>query len=201
MSKINKVAILIDGGFFIQRFKALNKKKNPGKADVEKLIEDIMQKLNAKSGTSFEDILFRSYYYDCYPFDKKIKDPAGTYIDFSASPINTAQTAFINSLKTIDQFALRLGDLSFAGWKFKTHGATYKHVPDFRQKGVDMKIGLDMAWIAGRKTVTKMVLVAGDSDFISPIKFVRREGILVYVYPMGNNIKDQLVEHSDFILV
>lgn len=75
-----------------------------------------------------------------------------------------------------------------------------KAKPDFRQKGVDMKVGLDMAWMASRNTIDKIVLVAGDSDFISPMKLVRREGILIYLYPLGNKLNEKLVEHSDFIL-
>jgi uncharacterized LabA/DUF88 family protein len=76
-----------------------------------------------------------------------------------------------------------------------------KALPDFRQKGVDMKIGRDMAWMAGKKTVDKIVFVTRDSDFISPIKLVGREGILIYLYPMGStSLKSQLLEHADFII-
>ena len=60
MSKVSQVAILIDGGFFIQRFKKLHGKK-PLKKDVVDLIDDIMTKVKGKSGTDFEDILYRSY--------------------------------------------------------------------------------------------------------------------------------------------
>ena len=148
-----------------------------------------------------DDILFRSYYYDSLPFDKTVPNASGNKkIDFSTSPIYQQQPSFIYSLTNIDQFALRLGELSFAGWKIDTRDKSKKAKPNFRQKGVDMKIGLDMAWMAGRNTINKIVLVAGDSDFVSPMKLVRREGILVYVYPMGNNIKPAFKEHSDFIL-
>lgn len=201
MSKVNKVAILIDGGFFIQRFKIQNKGNYPNKSDVEKLIDDIISKIKAKSGNNGHDILFRSYYYDSLPFDKTVPNANGkAKVDFSKHPIYKQQLGFINSLATIDQFALRLGELSFSGWKIDTRDTAKKAKPDFRQKGVDMKIGLDMAWMASRDTINKIVLVAGDSDFVSPMKLVRREGILVYVYPMGNKIKATFKEHSDFIL-
>lgn len=201
MSKVNKVAILIDGGFFIQRFKVQNKGAYPVKKDVEKLIADIVNKVKAKSGSSSIDVLFRSYYYDSLPFSKTISNASGTKkIDFSKTFIYKQQYNFIYSLANIDQFALRLGELSFSGWKIDVKDKTKKAKPDFRQKGVDMKIGLDMAWMAGRNTINKIVLVAGDSDFVSPMKLVRREGILVYVYPMGNHVKPKFIEHSDFIL-
>jgi len=200
MSKVNKIAILIDGGFFIQRFKSLNGFDNPKREDIEKLIKDVLEKVQAKSGETSIDILYRTYYYDCLPFEKKIKDISKNLIDFKKTPIYQQQFDFIDSLKSIDQFALRLGVLSFAGWKLNVYKPAKKPTPDFKQKGVDMKIGLDMAWMAGKNVVSKIVLVAGDSDFISPIKFVRREGILVYVYPMGNPLNPNLIEHCDFVL-
>ena len=63
-----------------------------------------------------------------------------------------------------------------------------------------MKVGLDMASMATKKIVDKIVLIAGDSDFISPIKFVRKEGLQVYLYSMGHKVKLPLIEHCDFVL-
>ena len=99
MSKVNKVAILIDGGFFIQRFKLLNNQKYPVKKDVEDLVNDIMNKLKSLSGVNSEDILFRSYYYDSLPFSKTIKNASGNKkIDFSKSPIYQQQYNFMCKL-------------------------------------------------------------------------------------------------------
>lgn len=196
----NKIAILIDGGFFTQRFKILNK-KSPDRADVEALISSIMTSVQAKTGTCSTDVLLRTFYYDCEPFAKTIKNLKGNPIDYSKSHVYLSQTSYLNDLRMIDQFALRLGELTFAGWKLNSYKPKQsKPIVDLRQKGVDMKIGLDMAWMAGKKTVDKIVLVTGDSDFISPIKLVRREGILIYLYSMGaKTIKNELKEHADFI--
>ncbi|WP_052184270.1 NYN domain-containing protein [Psychroserpens sp. Hel_I_66] len=199
MGRISNVAILIDGGFYKQRFKKKHG-KYPSKYNVKTLITDIINQIKKKSGEDSEDILFRSYYYDCLPFDKVIKHPDGSQIDFGESKLFNSQTKFINSLTEIDQMALRLGELSFNGWRLSPYHPKGDPSPDFRQKGVDMKIGLDMAWMASRDTIHKIVLVAGDSDFVSPMKLVRREGILIYIYPMGNKIKAEFKEHSDFIL-
>lgn len=57
-----------------------------------------------------------------------------------------------------------------------------------------------MALMALKHTSDKIVLVAGDSDFIAPIKFVRKEGIQVYLYSMGHKVKARLIEHCDFKL-
>ena len=69
--------------------------------------------------------------------------------------------------------------------------------PDFVQKGVDMRIGLDIASLAHKKQVTRIVLIAGDSDFVPAAKHARREGIDFILDPMWQNIRPQLNEHID----
>ena len=155
---LNKVAILIDGGFFKQRFRKINK-RDPLKKDVEALIALIMGLVSKKNPCSalHPDVLLRTFYYDCHPFGKELKHPDGTLVDFAKSPTHEKQNAFLMSLDTIEQFALRLGELSFSGWKM--YADRPKSIfPDFRQKGVDMKIGLDIAWMAGKQTVDKIAL-------------------------------------------
>ena len=66
-----------------------------------------------------------------------------------------------------------------------------------RQKGVDMKIGVDIASLAYKKQVDQIILIAGDSDFVPAAKLARREGIDFILDPMGAHIKDDLFEHID----
>ena len=115
---LNKIAILIDGGFFKQRFRKLNKKE-PTKKDVELLITNVLVQVTAKNPCAalHPDVLLRTFYYDCQPFSKELIHPDGTKIDFSKSSTHTKQSSFLMSLDTIEQFALRLGELSFSGWK------------------------------------------------------------------------------------
>lgn len=54
------------------------------------------------------------------------------------------------------------------------------------QKGVDMKIGLDIASLAYKKQVDQIVLISGDSDFVSAAKLARREGIDFILDPLGS---------------
>ena len=71
---------------------------------------------------------------------------------------------------------------------------------DIKQKGVDMKIGLDMATIASKKQVEKIILITADSDFIPAIKMARKEGIIIQLDPMQNEyIKQELLEHLDIL--
>lgn len=197
---LNKVSILIDGAFFVQRFRRINKVE-PTKKDIEILISSIMEYVSKMNPCPHQhpDVLLRTFYYDCEPFGKELRHPSGQSIDFSKSAAFARQTGYLRSLDTVVQFALRLGELSFSGWKINAKSPK-KLYPDFRQKGVDMKIGLDIAWMAGKKTVDKIVLVTGDSDFIAPMKLARREGILIYLYLMQNHLKSELIRHADFIM-
>lgn len=66
-----------------------------------------------------------------------------------------------------------------------------------RQKGVDMRIGIDIASLALKKQVDTIVLVAGDSDFVPAAKLARREGIDFVLDPMWQSIQPDLHEHID----
>lgn len=194
-----KVNILFDGGFFTRKYEEQNG-HFPSAKEVEAEVKKIMNCLATKTGGETKDILFRVYYYDCKPFDEKVKDSTGKgEVDFSKSPVKHKKEAYLNGLRKLDKFAVRLGELSFDGWKPDLHNPQ-KMKPDFKQKGVDMKVGLDMALMALKHLVDKVVLVAGDSDFVAPMKFVRKEGLQVYLYSMGHKVKFRLIEHCDFKL-
>ena len=60
-----------------------------------------------------------------------------------------------------------------------------------------MKIGIDIASMAYKRQVEKIVLIAGDSDFVPAAKLARREGIDFVLDPMGAPIKPDLFEHID----
>ena len=66
-----------------------------------------------------------------------------------------------------------------------------------RQKGVDMRIGLDIASITLKKQADTIILVSGDSDFVSAAKLARREGVEFILDPMRQRISDDLFEHID----
>ncbi|WP_241522242.1 NYN domain-containing protein [Staphylococcus intermedius] len=65
------------------------------------------------------------------------------------------------------------------------------------QKGVDMKIGLDIATLSYKKLVDKIVLIAGDSDFVPAAKLARTEGIDFVLDSLGADIRDSLSLHID----
>lgn len=66
-----------------------------------------------------------------------------------------------------------------------------------RQKGVDMRIGVDIASLALSGRVDSMILVAGDSDFVPAAKLARRAGIDFILDPLWQKINSDLFEHID----
>lgn len=119
----------------------------------------------------------------------------------------------MNELKKKRKFALRLGKLSDSqahySLQFGVLKKLYNGTLDFKdlseehftidvdQKGVDMKIGLDIASLAYKKQVDQIVLISGDSDFVPTAKSARREGIDFVLDALWANIKPELFEYID----
>ena len=120
---------------------------------------------------------------------------------------------FYEELKHRRKFALSLGILAYRQAHFNLREKITRKllsgqmtindikendlVLNVDQKGVDMKIGIDIASLAYKKQVNQIVLIAGDSDFVPAAKLARREGIDFVLDPLGGNIKDSLFEHID----
>lgn len=66
-----------------------------------------------------------------------------------------------------------------------------------RQKGVDMRIGIDIASISLKQQADTIVLIAGDSDFVPAAKLARREGVEFILDPMWQKVNEDLFEHID----
>lgn len=111
------------------------------------------------------------------------------------------RTTLLTCLRQQPYCAIRLGsfDTNLLQWKFKDSKILKKllkgdigiadltdddFVLDIKQKGVDMKIGLDIATMAIKKQVEKIILITADSDFIPAIKLAHKEGIIVQLNPM-----------------
>ena len=69
--------------------------------------------------------------------------------------------------------------------------------PALRQKGVDMRIGLDIASITLKRQADIIILVSGDADFVPAAKLARREGVQFILDPLWQNISRDLYEHID----
>ncbi len=72
--------------------------------------------------------------------------------------------------------------------------------PNFKQKGVDMKIGIDVASLAFKRIVDRIVLFSNDADMIPAMKLARREGVQIFLAQLTTRpLTKQIVAHSDGI--
>jgi uncharacterized LabA/DUF88 family protein len=198
-------AILIDGGFAKRK---LGTAKKPAIADDFLGLVQRLQALHPLDGMR----LHRIYYYDSVPLETAHDKPlGGGKVEFGNSPIASRSRILFEQLSQQPYTALRLGELSFQGWSVsakkltKAAGAMVEISgddlrPQITQKGVDMRIGMDIAALTLKKQVDVIVLVSGDSDFVPAMKFARREGVNLYLAPLGQHVKPSMLEHSDLLL-
>ena len=203
------VAILIDGGFFLKRYNQLYSK---GKQHKPKEVADTLYSL-CMDHLKEQDYLHRIFYYDSMPLDVRVKNPiSNKTINYGKSDTANFRNEFFDELKKKRKMALRLGYLKESrSWiirpnktrallsnKIKIKDLKEEDVEyDIQQKSVDIKIGLDIASLAIKKSVQKLILISGDGDFLPAAKLARREGVDFVLDPMWNNIDETLFEHID----
>jgi uncharacterized LabA/DUF88 family protein len=102
----------------------------------------------------------------------------------------------LNPRVTIDELRLRDLEQIIATWR-KIEAGDVRI--ELRQKGVDMRIGLDIASMTLKRQVDTIVLVTGDSDFVPAAKLARREGVELLIDPLWQRVSDELGEHVDGI--
>lgn len=212
-----RTAFFVDGAFFLRRHYRLEGPQAPWK--VAKALHEmcrghLRERRRAGNAPIQRAELYRIFYYDCLPLDKKAHNPiTGKAIDFGKTRAATWRLAFLDELKKLRKVAVRFGHLKdkpghwnlrpeivkelLAG-RLKIENLTERDVKyEVRQKGVDMRLGLDIASIAYKKQADQIILVAGDSDFVPAAKLARREGLDVILDPMWSHIPDDLHEHID----
>ena len=188
-STMIRVALLIDGGHLRVITKKAEHAYNP--SYVEKV---------ARACISKEEEAFRFLYYDCAPYSGKTKLPvSGKMREFVGTD------HWLKQLASKYLFAVRRGVLKFRGYKPKNVPVSPKGLtdddfrPDFEQKGVDMRIGLDIATFCRSKAVERILLVTADTDCIPAMKFARIAGLqIVLVTLPGQRLAQELVHHADF---
>lgn len=207
---MKKIAILVDGGFYKKRAKALFGEKTP-KERANELITYCMRHIYEDDGNGE---LYRIFYYDCPPADKHIFNPlTNKTVNLKKDPLYQWNKEFFKELQSKRKVALRMGELLEGNMGYVLKPEIFKRLCrkeitiddlrsehlelDTKQKGVDMRIGLDISSIAFKNQAEQIVLIAGDSDFVPAAKHARREGIDFILDPMWHPIKASLNEHID----
>ncbi len=205
-----KTAILVDGGFYRRR-----SQKVFGDISAQERATELSDYCKRHLKTHGEhNTLYRIFYYDCPPTSKRIFHPLlQKQVDLSKTELYIWMNQFLDELKKKRKFAIRLGKLAEEQAHYTIRPDIVKKLcngiksfdelteADFcieiEQKGVDMKIGLDIASMSYKHQVDQIILISGDSDFVSAAKLARREGIDFILDPLGAPIKPDLFEHID----
>jgi len=214
---MKNVAFLIDGGYLSKViFKKTGKHIIP--SEFVPTLKSVL-----KDGEE----LYRVYYYDAPPYEGILTNPVDdSEMNYGETKAYQAITNFQRELAEQDYVALRKGQLKFKGWKLTREminkikagiklseseieeargGRKLKllqsadFAPVFKQKGVDMKIGLDIAWLSTASIVYKIVLLTADNDFVPAMKFARREGVHVAVTVI-EDLSSEMKQHADEII-
>lgn len=188
-----KTVVLIDGGFLRASTKAARKTYDVG------FIDKFARKCVAK-----EENLLRILYYDSPQWRGTVQLPvSGRNTTFQSSD------KWLQDLARLERFAVRRGTIGFRGWKPKTIPITggrpltdADFTPVFEQKGVDMRVGLDIATYADKQAVDRIILVSGDQDMIPAMKHARKAGLeigLIQLPAPTYTLHSNLQAHCDFI--
>lgn len=253
--RVRRIAILIDGGFFIKRLPKLRRSFRPTPKNVataayhlcKRHVERLVHLPEGSKGGVWLDYVYRLFYYDARPYDGIDHHPLLNHrIDFGKTDTAVFREGLFNELRRKRKFAIRLGHIQKDhGWQIdprktksllkllplldaiESAALDGTPMPDIsistrndlrrafsslkeitadsvrlgmRQKGVDMRIGLDIASMTLKHQVDTLVLVTGDSDFVPAAKLARREGVEFLLDPMWQSVSADLHEHVDGIV-
>ncbi len=117
-----KIAFLIDGGFFLKRFRTLYPDVDSHDArEVVKRIQwlignHLKHQNKTRKCSSHWSLLFRSFYYDAWPYEKQGTRPvSGRSVNFRVSAEATFRRALFQELRKTPNMALRLGEVHKEG--------------------------------------------------------------------------------------
>lgn len=210
---MEKCAIFIDGGYLDK----LLEMWGDFPLDYEKFVKKICNSLGLQ--------LLRVYYYNCLPIIKRMyqvkcsvcgkdfyfnfkddgerkiycekcyekkKHKKISFITISEEETQKDQERFnkkekfYNKLKKIPQFEVKYGSLQIIGDKFK-------------QKGIDVKMSLDIVDKCFEKQIEHAIIIAGDRDFIPAIMKAKDYGSVVHLYCNKKKVNRKLIYAVDVI--
>lgn len=199
-----RVAFFVDGNFLFHQVKYFSSFY----CDGPNIKNYCSRHLNA------DEEFYRIFYYDAPPLERIATTPCGTTVDFGQSSTSQKMKKRLESICQTPFMALRLGKVTWqndwilskdtlnalmSGARDIASLSDSDFRPNIQQKIVDMKIGLDISTITYKKFAHRIVLIAGDSDFVPAAKLARMEGVHVTIDPMGKKLTPDLIEHVDYV--
>lgn len=120
---------------------------------------------------------FRTYYYKSIP-----------YISLESSSEDRSRAEgvdkFLQSLRHLPRFKVRTGEL------------TRTSEGQFRRKGVNVSMAIDITRLTTERMIDKVFVVCSDPDLLPLLRAIRDMGIIVRVYH-GENIPERMLAESD----
>jgi len=152
----DKVAVFIDGQFFVKGLEVTC----PGQRfDFHKIAQKLVR----------PGRLTRAWYYDA---------PPPPYLPPARKQ---AQANFMKVVDSLPYFSLCQGRLQErTRWVRPCSQHTKIRAKYWEQKGVDVRLAIDMAAKAHRREYDAAVLISGDSDFVDLVKLVKEMGLHVF---------------------
>ena len=164
---MEKATIFIDGGYFNRILKNHFEGVN---IDYVKVSNEICKDLNLDR--------LRTYYYHCLPIVR-----AGNRED---EKLHANMQRFIQNLKRLPRFEVKLGKLQIIGGKF-------------RQKMIDVLMSIDIIKKCIGKEIKHIILIAGGADFIPAIKTAKDYDNIVHLYYHQSSVHNELLDEMDEI--
>jgi uncharacterized LabA/DUF88 family protein len=117
-----------------------------------------------------------TFYFHCPPWQDSPSSP-------EQRSRKSQMDKFFYSLQRLDRFEVRLGKLVMRG-------------DGPHQKGVDIRIAIDMVRLAASNRIVKAILVSGDSDLVPAVKAVQDLNVLVELVYHPSSIGDDLYQSA-----
>lgn len=206
-------AILIDGPFFVKRIRQIFPQTvhYDGRA-----MADLVWRLSAAhlfERNQPKRHLFRIFFYDSPCVEQKVTLPVSrTTVDISKTREGQFKLAFHRQLQRKRKLALRLGEpLEVDQWRLSEDAQADllgrriaveelqddDFVPVGVARGIELRMGVDLASLAYKRQVQQVVLITGDGFFAAGAELVRHEGIDIVLDPMWHNIPEEVFTHID----
>lgn len=150
--------------------------------------------------------LLRTYFYDCLPFQDN--PPTPEQKDFYSK-----RQSFVEAIRRIPRFEVRLGKLvrrevhfvpeasREGGFRIATpeeiDAGLSNFITKYEQKSIDLLLGTDLVRLAAKQSISTAVLIAGDHDFVTPVRAAKDEGILVRLYYKHGTVSSELLALCD----
>lgn len=206
-----RIAVLVDLSFFLRRYRYLARGRNQP-LSATNAAKALLRTAQAHVHRNADE-LHRILVYDCQPLAKKAFNPiTRRTVDFSRTDLYRFRSELYEQLVCLRKVALRMGELADRHrWRIREEPTRLllagtlradelldEHIVyDVQQKGVDIKMGIDIAALAYKRLVDRIVLITGDADFVPAAKLARREGLDVVLDPLWASISPSLNEHID----